>query len=491
MKKAADTSCPIAQQCGGCSHIHIPYSQQLSQKQKAIEALFAPLVDDARAILPIQGMDSPWRYRNKITSPFAPSKKGPSLRQAMRTGRAGAVATRRSQIVTGLYAAGTHNLIQCDNCPVEHESGRRIIAAVRQIMARYRMEPYNEDTGHGFVRHVVVRVGAQTGEVLVTIVTNGREFTGAKNFCRELVKACPEVTTIVQNVNTRQTNVIFGEEEQVLYGPGFILDTLCGLSFRISSNSFFQVNAVQTERLYSAALTSSGIVDAADCSGGTQTPCSAWPVTKYGRGAEAGPEHSPEQSSLTLRPPDELVVPGEALATVASASSDTALRSDGTSSAGAQENLTILDAFCGTGTIGLVAAAAAPGAQVIGVDSVEAAIADARQNAVHNGIENARFIAQDAGEFMRAYAELGEEVDVVFMDPPRAGASEDFLQALIKLAPKRIVYISCNPETQVRDARVLAKAGYTIDTVQPVDMFPHTSHVETVCLLGRRNPMIR
>ena len=446
-----DQLCSISKKCGGCSQIDVPYDQQLAEKQAAIEALFAPLIESGGAaqsgteapspigssplVRPILGMDEPWHYRTKIVSPFAPAKKKHSLRSLARTGRAGKLALRREDILCGMYAAGTHQIIECEECPVEHPVGRRVVTAVRQIMARYGMAPYNEDTGAGFVRHVVVRVGAQSGEVLVTLVTNGREFTGSKNFCKELVRQVPEVTTVVQNINTRQTNVIFGEEEQVLYGPGFILDTLCGLSFRISSNSFFQVNARQTEVLYSSAIA--------------------------------------------------LALGAEGVAPSRASSSEAGARDGGLQNL-ARMSPTILDAYCGTGTIGLVAAAAVPGVQVIGVDSTEAAIADARQNATHNGIENARFIAQDAGEFMEGYALLGGTVDVVFMDPPRSGASPEFLQALIKLAPKRIVYISCNPETQVRDASMLIEAGYSIEAVQPVDMFPHTPHVETVVSMTRR-----
>ena len=456
--------CSISGKCGGCTQIDVPYEDQLAAKQRCVEDLFetlilgsvplsrsqmvsaldvheadqlTPLADQvaqlpksgtgepSSLIRPILGMDDPRQYRTKIVSPFAPApaNRKRSLRSLARTGRAGKVALRREDILCGMYTAGTHQIVECENCPIEHPVGRRVVAAVRQIMARYGMAPYDEDAGTGFVRHVVVRVGAQSGEVLVTVVTNGREFTGAKNFCRELVRAVPEVTTIVQNVNTRQTNAIFGDEEQVLYGPGFILDTLCGLSFRISSHSFYQVNARQTEVLYTAALVQSGIVDADD----------------------------PDSPSGT----DVLRTP------------------------------VILDAYCGTGTIGLVAAAVAQNAQVIGVDSVEAAIADARQNAAHNGIENARFVCQDAGEFMRGYAQLGEAADVLLMDPPRAGASTEFLEAALALGPNRIVYISCNPETQARDVRVLVEGGYRIGGIQPVDMFPHTAHIENIVMLHK------
>ena len=239
-------------------------------------------------------------------------------------------------------------------------------------------------------------------------MTNGREFPGSRAFCRELVKRCPGVTTIVQNVNERQTNVILGEREQVLYGPGFILDQLCGLSFRISSQSFYQVNAMQTEVLYRQAV---------------------------------------ELAHL----------------------------------AGAER---VVDAYCGTGTIGLVAAKHGA-ARVVGVDSVASAIRDARENARHNGVENARFVVGDAGAFMREAAADGEQVDVVLMDPPRAGSSEEFLESLARCAPARVVYISCNPETQARDVRQLERRGYRLRTLQPVDMFPHTDHIETIALLER------
>ena len=426
MNNVSTPVCPIAATCGGCSCINVPYAQQLANKQQRITTLFAPLLtaqgsQPSDVVLPILGMETPQHYRNKIVSPFAPSHAKRSVRSMARTGRAGRVALRKGDILTGLYAAGTHKVIACESCPVEHPVGRQVVAAVRDIMARYGVVPYDEDAGTGFMRHVVVRVGAHSGEVLVTLVTNGREFVGSKNFCRELVKRVPEITTIVQNINTRQTNVIFGEESQVLYGPGFILDTLCGLSFRISSGSFYQVNAMQTEVLYRRAI-----------------------------------ELMAGQGSQENRPSD---TPAP----------------------------TILDAYCGTGTIGLVAAKAIPQATVVGVDSAESSIADARQNAAHNGIDNAIFIAQDAGTFMRDYAAAGRTVDGVFLDPPRTGASEDFLKALSALAPERVVYISCNPETQVRDCQLLLESGYRLSVVAPVDMFPHTNHVETVVQLSKGN----
>lgn len=344
---------------------------------------------DIRAIL---GMDKPFHFRNKVTSPFVSGKRMPG------GGR---------EILTGMYAAGSHNIIPTENCLVENEQAQQVIRQVRSIMKRHGMQPYDEDRATGFMRHVIVRVGHHSGEVLVTLVTNGDEFPASRSFCRELVKRCPFVTTVVQNVNTRKTNVILGDVEHRLYGPGFILDTLCGLSFRISPQSFYQVNAVQTEVLYDHAI---------------------------------------------------------ALAKL-----------DGSQA--------VIDAYCGTATIGLVAAHRGA-RQVIGVDSVEAAIRDARENARHNGISNARFHVADAGEFMRDMV-ADKRVEVVFMDPPRAGASEKFLSALTLLAPARVVYISCNPETQVRDALFLAERGYELQVLQPVDMFPHTEHIECVALMSR------
>ena len=383
-------TCRVAKQCGGCSRIDVPYNEQLAAKDEFVRNLFGCFADvEIRSIL---GMDDPNHYRNKVTSPFAPGKRGPN------GGR---------EILTGMYAAGTHRIIQTDGCLVENEQAQQVVRAVKQIMKKHRIEPYDEDKGTGFMRHAVVRVGHESGEVLVTLVTNDDAFPNSKSFCRELVKRCPFVTTVVQNVNTRQTNVILGQQEKKLYGPGFILDTLCGLSFRISSQSFYQVNALQTTVLYDTAIRLANL-------DGTQT---------------------------------------------------------------------VIDAYCGTGTIGLVAAKRGA-ARMIGVDSVESAIRDARENARHNGVDNATFVAADAGAFMRECTEAGDKGDVVFMDPPRAGSTEVFLDALVKLRPDRVVYISCNPETQVRDVQHLVAKGYALKTVQPVDMFPHTDHVETVALLA-------
>ena len=392
MSEPNTMTCAVAEKCGGCSHIGVPYDEQLAAKDGRVRELYAEAFPRAE-IRPIIGMSDPFHYRNKVISPFAPGRRGPN------GGR---------EILTGMYAAGTHRIVATDACLIENERAQQVIRAVKSIMKRHKIEPYNEDRGTGFLRHVVIRAGHESAEVLVTLVTNADEFPSSKSFCRELVKKCPFITTIVQNVNMRQTNVVLGQVERRLYGPGFILDTLCGLSFRISSQSFYQVNATQTTLLYETAIALAGL--------------------------------------------------------------------DGTQA--------VIDAYCGTGTIGLVAAKRGA-AEVIGVDSVASAIRDARENARHNGVENARFVVADAGDFMREAAAGERRVDVAFMDPPRAGSSPEFLDALCELSPERVVYVSCNPETQVRDMLHLAERGYAPRIVQPVDMFPHTDHIEAVVQLAR------
>lgn len=382
----------------------MPYEEQLAQKQRQIEALFP---DAARTgtVRPILGMDDPWHYRNKVVSPYAPARK----QQRMRGKGAGKPGGKGS-VLCGMYAAGSHRIIPTDGCLLENRAAKAATLAVRDLMEKWGIPAYDEDAGTGFIRHVAARAG-RTGELLVTVVTNGDAFPSSKSFCRELVRRAPQVTTVVQNVNERNTNVILGDAERTLYGPGFILDDLCGLRFRISSGSFYQVNAVQAEALYEAAV---------------------------------------------------------ALA-----------------HAGAQD--TVVDAYCGTGTIGLVAAKRGAG-RVLGVEAVADAVADAKQNARHNGVENAEFVCADATAFMEdmAASDADAENVVLMMDPPRAGATPEFLDAVCRLAPERIVYISCNPDTQARDVERLTRGGYAVDAVQPVDMFPHTAHIENIIRLTKR-----
>lgn len=391
--------CPIDSKCGGCEWLAVPYAEQLKRKQHEVEGLFDGLLDSETAVRPILGMDDPRYYRNKVVSPYVGiwDKKA-----------------RQMRVLCGMYERGTHRVIDSGECLLENREAKRIILTIRDLMRRFRIEPYDEDTDEGFLRHVQVRVGHTSGEIMVTVVTREDQFPGAKGFVRALREKHPSITTVVQNVNTRQTNVILGDKERTLFGPGFILDELCGLSFRISSKSFYQVNSTQTEVLYRRAIEMAKLA-------GTEV---------------------------------------------------------------------LMDAYCGTGTIGLVAARGVDGnpgaARVIGVEERPDAVADARNNARHNGIKRAEFVAADAGEYMHRMADEGAPLDVLMMDPPRAGSTPEFLKAACELAPKRIVYISCNPQTQARDAAFLAERGWRIVEMQPVDMFPHTSHAENIILLERR-----
>ncbi len=272
-------------------------------------------------------------------------------------------------------------------------------------MKEIRMAPYDEDLRTGILRHVLIRASYYTPEIMVVLVTNVDSFPGRGNFTKELHKECPEITTIIQNINTRDTNVILGTKENILMGKGYITDTLCGIKFQISSRSFYQINPTQTERLYNLAI---------------------------------------EKAQLTGKE-------------------------------------RVLDAYCGIGTIGLVASKKA--AEVVGVEVVDDAIKDAIKNAKSNGITNARFYVGDAGEFMLNMAKEKQVFDVVFMDPPRSGADEKFLKSLLTLSPKKIVYVSCDPATLARDVKILS-SKYDVQSVSPVDMFPMTFHVENVVSLS-------
>lgn len=401
--------CPVFGTCGGCDLLDLPYEAQLLLKQSQMEEMFEGMLH-ANAIEPMVGMDDPFHYRDKIATPFVRAKhpKRPKAKavkpKGARPGRGG-----ECRILTGMYERGTHRVVPIGECILENEIGQRVVFAIKRIMRRHGIDPYDEDRQTGFLRHAVIRVGHVSDEVLVTLVTNSEDFPYSRSFCKELKKQVPEITTVVQNINLANTNAILGNRERILYGPGFVLDELCGLSVRISSHSFYQVNSRQTEVLYRKAIEFADI--------------------------------------------------------------------------GSDE--TVVDAYCGTGTIGLVAAAAGA-KEVIGVDNIASAITDARQNAAHNGLDNIRFICDDASKFIEHLQTPGgcpEKKHCLFMDPPRAGASGEFLHALSLLSPHKIVYISCNPKTQRRDVEKLYEMGYVIKRMVAIDMFPHTKHIENICLL--------
>ena len=338
-----------AKNCGGCPLLGLDYAEQLKQKEEKVRAL----VGKYGPVHPIRGMEQPYHYRNKVISTFAPGWGG--------------------KLTSGIYAANSHKVLPVESC--------------------------------------LLRRGVATGQVMVVLVTAQPVLPGAKNFVKALLAEAAQrgvtVTTVVQNVNSRKTSVVLGEAEKVLYGKGFILDTLCGKTYAISPRSFYQINHAQTEVLYGLAV---------------------------------------EAAKLTGKE-------------------------------------VVLDAYCGIGTIGLTAADHAK--QVVGVELNRDAVQDAIGNARHNGVKNARFFAADATRWIGEAAAAGEKADVIFMDPPREGSTPEFLASVARMAPKRVVYVSCNPVTLARDLATLTKLGYKAEGFTPVDMFPHTEHIETVVLLSK------
>ncbi|WP_426742788.1 23S rRNA (uracil(1939)-C(5))-methyltransferase RlmD [Gemmiger formicilis] len=370
--------------CGGCPLLALPYREQLAQKQARLQELlggFAP-------VKAVQGMAEPLHYRNKAIASFA---------------------TQRGKLVCGLYAEGTHRVLPGADCLLQEEILNKTLAAVLDAARACRWTAYDEDRGTGLLRHTVLRSSGD-GKVLVTLVTPGPDLPGSKNFCTALRKKAPWVVSIVQNINPTRSSAVLGSREKTLYGPGFVLDTLCGTQFAISSRSFYQVNRTQTEVLYKKAL---------------------------------------ELAKLTGRE-------------------------------------TVIDAYCGIGTIGLCAAPLAK--QVIGVERNPAAVKDAAANARRNKIANARFVCADATEWMAAAAGEGLHPDVVFLDPPRAGSTPECIAAVNKMKPRRVVYVSCDPETLARDVAAFTRLGWRAAKFCPVDLFPQTKHVETVVLLSHKKP---
>lgn len=374
--------CEIYKKCSGCQLMNLSYPEQLKLKQSEIIKLYGKFCH----VETIIGMDNPYHYRNKATRAF--KLRYPNMR-----------------IISGIYQSKTGGVVPCDCCLLEDIKSQEMIRDIKKLMPKYKLLPFDEGTGKGLIRHITVRKAAKTGEYMVVIVTSSPVFPKGKELAAELCGMHPEVKTVVQNISRATDKMVLGDQEKVLLGEGRIIDELMGLKFLISASSFYQVNPIQTEKLYSQGIEAAGLT---------------------------GEER-------------------------------------------------VLDCYCGIGTIGLCASKRA--AEVIGVESNGAAIRDAVRNARLNKIKNAQFVTSDTGAFLRDFANSGETADVVFLDPARAGCDRLALDSLIRIAPKKIVYISCNPETQARDCGVLAKAGYRIRRVQPVDMFPFTRHVECIALM--------
>ena len=373
--------CPYAKKCGGCDYQGIPYEKQLSMKQKEMEKLLGGFAK----VYPIIGMEEPMHYRNKVHAVLDRDRKG--------------------NIISGVYEKNSHRVVNVDSCMIEDERADAIVLTIRKLIKDFKMKVFDEDTGYGLFRHVLIRTGHVSGQILVVLVLASPILPAKNNFIKALRAAHPEITSIVLNVNDRKTSMVLGEREIVLYGKGYIEDTLCGLTYRISPRSFYQVNPIQTEKLYQTAIDFAGLTG----------------------------------------------------------------------------NEVVLDAYCGIGTIGMTASSKAK--EVIGVELNKDAVKDAIANAKANGIKNVRFYNKDAGDFIVSMAQQNVKCDVIFMDPPRSGSTEKFIDCVAKLAPKRVVYVSCDPVTLARDLKYITKKGYRVEKIQPVEMFCFTKHVECVIMM--------
>ncbi|PJN65892.1 23S rRNA (uracil-C(5))-methyltransferase RlmCD [Paenibacillus sp. GM1FR] len=425
--------CPIYDQCGGCQIQHMSYAGQLAWKRQLVidnlqrigklnvmvedaETLASKVQDDASVdeaneaqmigsnrirlrlegvmneedteqgirVLPTIGMDEPWRYRNKAQVPIGAAEGG---------------------LVGGFYAKGSHRIIDMESCLIQHEHNDEVVAKVKEIGSHFGISAYNEETGRGLLRHVVVKKAFRTGEMMLVLVTNGRDIPYKDEWIGSIREAIPHVASICQNVNKKQTNVIFGDETRVLWGRDVIYDYIGDVQFAISARSFYQVNPVQTEVLYGKTVEYAGL---------------------------SGKE-------------------------------------------------TVIDAYCGIGTISLFLAQHAD--QVYGVEIVPEAIEDARSNAMLNEMKNVKFEVGASEDVIPRWKEQGIEADVIVVDPPRKGCDPRLLDTILEMKPERVVYVSCNPSTLARDLRVLEDGGYRTVEVTPVDMFPHTVHVESVAML--------
>ena len=379
--------CPVSGKCGGCQLENMTYERQLAFKQAQVVRLLGKYCK----IEDIIAADFPVHYRHKVSAAF---------------GR-----TRSGQVISGIYQASKHIIVRTDGCMLEDETADEIINTVRRLLISFKLTVYNENTGAGFLRHVLVRKSYAENKYMVVLVTGELKFPGKNNFIKALTDAHPDIITIVQNINSAFGSMVLGEKNIILYGDGYIIDELCSCSFRISPTAFYQINPPQAQKLYNKAIEFAGL---------------------------SGIE-------------------------------------------------TVIDAYCGTGTIGIISSKYA--GRVIGAELNAAAVRDAKANARLNHADNVTVIAADAADFMSGMASEASDIDpedlVVIADPPRAGCSIKFLKSLAALSPAKFVYVSCNPETQARDVAFLLKHGYKVKKAVPVDMFPYTKHVETVCLLTR------
>lgn len=393
-------NCPYSGKCGGCDYIKFEYPEQLKKKQNYVNSMLGSIASKAGIhIDKIIGSKEPLYYRNKVHAVFDRDRYG--------------------HIVRGIYKEGSHEVVPVKGCLLENRQADAIINTVTTMLPSFKLKTYDEDTGYGLMRHILVRVGHYhdaegilKDDIMVVIVTSSSEFPSKNNFVKALRKAHPEITTIVRNINSKRTSMILGDRNEIIYGRGYIEDELMGLRFRISPSAFYQINPYQTELLYRQAINLAGLT-----------------------GRE-----------------------------------------------------TVIDAYCGTGTIGMAMAGKAR--SVIGIELNPDAVKDAVSNAARNNIKNIKFINADATEYLTGLASktdtaISGNETVLVMDPPRSGSTREFIRAAAALDISRIVYVSCNPETLATDLKEFAKLKYNPERIVPVDMFPATKHVESVVLLER------
>lgn len=379
--------CVYYYKCGGCQLQHLAYDAQLEMKRNQVVNLFHRRGKYTNTVInETIGMKNPWYYRNKSQIPVGKNKAG--------------------KAIMGFYRQRSHDIIDMEECIIQDSVQNRLMVMIKGLLNQHKVSIYNEKSKEGLLRHIIIRVGHVSREVMVVFVTNGKKFKQAPAIIEKLVEAVPNIKSVIQNINESHSNVIMGRHSQTLYGKDEIVDDLDSVTFKISDQSFYQINSEQTVKLYNKAL---------------------------------------EYAQLNG---DE----------------------------------TVLDTYCGIGTIGLYMAEKAK--HVYGVEVVPAAIEDAKQNAKLNGYDNTTFVCGKAEEVIMQWKADGIQPDVVMVDPPRKGCDEQFLKTLLELNPKRIVYISCNPSTQQRDAGILAEQ-YQLKEITPVDMFPQTTHIETVALFER------
>ena len=386
-----EPDCPFFPRCGGCALRHMDYEQELALKQAHVQSCLTRIGRQTISALLITGAAQTDGYRNKVQFP---------------------VQEQDGRPVAGFFSGKTHRVIPVRHCRIQPDCADAIRGAVLAWMEQYHIRAYDEQAHTGYIRHIYIRFGAESGQILVCIVANCAQLPKKKQLVAALLAAEPGITTIVFSPNTKKGNTVLGTEFHPLYGDGTITDTLCGLQFRLSAPAFYQVNHAQAERLYEKAVQLAGLTG----------------------------------------------------------------------------NETVLDLYCGTGTITLCLARHAK--KAIGVEIVPQAIEDAKFNAAQNGMENAEFFCMDAGQAAKMLADRRTRPDVIVVDPPRKGVSADVIEAIGAMAPQRVVYVSCDPATLARDLKLLTAAGYTLQTAEAFDLFPRCAHVETVVLLSREtNPL--